>query len=195
MAKRILMIAGPNGAGKTTMALALMCQSPMLYEYLNSDEIAKALAPKNPESMVLTASKWMIKRLKTLLEEQQSLAFETTGAGTNYLRHLNLAKSKGYKISLTFLWLSSPKEAIKRVAQRVIQGGHHVPEELIIRRYFLGIKNLIVHYLPVVDDALIINNSCEEASSNRVIASINNAQSIDVQDKIIWQKMEQIANE
>lgn len=68
MSKKILMIAGPNGAGKTTTTLELIANQTMLYEFINADEIAKGLAPLHPESMALTASKLMIKRLKELLD-------------------------------------------------------------------------------------------------------------------------------
>lgn len=75
--KKILIIAGPNGAGKTTTALELISNSPILYEFINADEIARGLAPKHPESMALTASKLMITRLKELLEDSKNFAFET----------------------------------------------------------------------------------------------------------------------
>src|SRR3989344_5945577 len=194
MSKKILMIAGPNGAGKTTMTLELIKSCSMLYEFINADEIAKGLAPKHPESMALTASTLMIKRLKELLDAEKSFAFETTASGTNYVRHLKSAKAKGYEVSLTFLWLSKPEEAVKRVAQRVKQGGHNVPEEAVIRRYYLGIKNLIQHYLPLVDKALIMDNSSEE-SSKRLIARKNRNNPLDVIDGAIWKKIEEIANE
>ena len=51
----------------------------MIDEFINADEIARGLAPMHPESMSLTASKLMIKRIKELLEANKSLAFETTG--------------------------------------------------------------------------------------------------------------------
>jgi predicted ABC-type ATPase len=54
--KRIFMIAGPNGSGKTTIAKSLIPDLPMVYEFLNADEIAKGLAPLHPEKMSLTAS-------------------------------------------------------------------------------------------------------------------------------------------
>lgn len=126
MTKKILMIAGPNGAGKTTMALTLMKQSSTLYDFLNADEIARGLAPRHPESVALAASKLLIARFKELSEANKSFAFETTAAGTNYVKHLKNAQSKGYEIELTFLWLSSPDEAVKRVATRVKQGGHNL---------------------------------------------------------------------
>jgi predicted ABC-type ATPase len=166
----------------------------MLYEFINADEIARGLAPKHPESMALTASKLMIKRLKELLDAEKSFAFETTASGTNYVRHLKSAKAKGYEVSLTFLWLSKPEEAVKRVAQRVKQGGHNVPEDAVIRRYYLGIKNLVLHYLPLVDEALIMDNSSEE-SSKRLIARKNRNNPLDVIDGAIWKKIEEIADE
>lgn len=59
MSKKNLMISGPNGAGKTTMTLELIENCSMLYEFINADEIARGLAPKNPKSVALTASKLM----------------------------------------------------------------------------------------------------------------------------------------
>jgi predicted ABC-type ATPase len=194
MTKRILMIAGPNGAGKTTMTLELIRSCSMLYEFINADEIARGLAPKHPESMALTASKLMIKRLKELLDADQSFAFETTASGTNYVKHLKSAKAKGYEISLTFLWLSKPEEAVRRVAQRVKQGGHHVPEEAIVRRYYSGIKNLILHYLPLANEAFILDNSSEE-SSKRLIARKNKNNPIDILERTIWSRIQEIVNE
>lgn len=188
------MIAGPNGAGKTTMTLELLKSCSMIYEFINADEIARGLAPKHPESMALAASKLMIKRLKELLDAHRSFAFETTAAGTNYIKHLKAAKANGYAISLTFLWLSKPEEALKRVAERVKQGGHFVPDDSVIRRYYLGIKNLIAHYLPLADEAFVFDNSSEE-SSRRLIARKSKKNQIEILDKVVWRKIEEIAYE
>lgn len=188
------MIAGPNGAGKTTMTLELIADGSMLYEFINADEIAKSLAPIHPESMALTASKLMIKRLQDLLSANRNFAFETTASGTNYVKHLKLAKSKKYEIVLTFLWLANPEEAVKRVAQRVKQGGHNVSKETIVRRYYSGLKNLLNHYLPLADQAHILDNSSEK-SSKRLIAKKNLDGSVDILDKMIWKKIEKSAYE
>ncbi len=193
MSKQILMIAGPNGAGKTTMTYELIQNCSILYEFINADEIARGLAPKHPESVSLAASKLMIQRLKDLINAEQSFAFETTGAGTNYIKHLKLAKAKGYTIRLTYLWLLKPEEAVKRVKQRVKQGGHHVQEEAIIRRYYAGIKNLILYYLPIADIAFILDNSAE-GPARRVVASKNINNTLEIIDKEIWTKMEKIAH-
>jgi predicted ABC-type ATPase len=103
MSKRIIMIAGPNGAGKTTLASRLVPDLPILYEFINVDEIARGLAPLHPETVAISASKLMITRLRELLEAKKSFAFETTAAGTNYLKYLREAKERGYQVGLMFL--------------------------------------------------------------------------------------------
>jgi predicted ABC-type ATPase len=193
MGKKILMIAGPNGAGKTTMTADLLSHSASLYEFINADEIAKGLAPKNPESVALSASKLMIERLRELLANDKNFAFETTASGTNYVRYLQEAKSKGYEINLCFLWLASAEQAVKRVAQRVAQGGHNILKETIIRRYSSGLSNLLNIYLPIADKALIIDNSTEGAT-NKFIARKFLNDDIQVFDQQIWQKIVRVAD-
>ena len=53
----MLIIAGPNGAGKTTIASRLIPDMPILYEFINADEIARGLALLHPETVALAASK------------------------------------------------------------------------------------------------------------------------------------------
>jgi predicted ABC-type ATPase len=186
------MIAGPNGAGKTTLAKELIAKSSMLYEFINADEIAKGLAPNHPEHVALMASKLMITRIRELLQEGRSFAFETTLAATNYLKHLKAAKDQGYDVILFFLWLQSPEQAIKRVMQRVEQGGHFVPKETIKKRYYLGLKNLLNSYLSLADMAVIMNNSMEEKHS-KIIARQGSSGIVDVLDQSIWKKINEVA--
>ncbi len=184
------MIAGPNGAGKTTTAMSFI-SSEMIDEFLNADEIARGLAPLHPESMSLTASKLMLKRLKEL-DANKTFAFETTGAGTNYIKDLKEAQGKDYEVHFMFLWLPSPELAVKRVAKRVEQGGHHIPENTVRRRYYAGIKNLIIHYLPLVDRALILDNSV--AGSTKIIAKKHARDDLKVEESIIWKEMQEVAH-
>jgi len=188
------MIAGPNGAGKTTMTLELISGKTMLYEFINADEIARGLAPLHPESVALTASKLMVKRLKELLEANKSFAFETTASGTNYIKHLKAAKSKGYQVSLTYLWLNCPEQAVRRVMQRVKQGGHHVPEQAIRRRYYAGLRNLFNSYLPLADRVYVLDSSSDEPEK-KLIAIKNQNRDLEILDPVIWEKMEGAAHE
>ncbi len=191
MPKRIFMIAGPNGAGKTTMAFRLVPNLLRNYEFLNADEIARGLAPMHPESVALTASKLLVKRLVEMLKSNVSFAFETTGAGINYVKHIKEAQDNGYQFFLMFLWLSNPQIAIQRVAERVVQGGHHIPTETIIRRYSSGIRNILQHYLPLADNALILDNSSLEQEKIIALKTTNRLQ---IKDEEIWNKIQRVAD-
>lgn len=185
------MIAGPNGAGKTTTAMPFITNE-MIDEFINADEIARGLSPLHPEKMSLAASKLLLKRLKELLEAKKNFAFETTGAGTNYIKHLQHAQKFGYEIHLLFLWLPSPELAVERVANRVQQGGHDIPEDTIRRRYFAGLKNLVKYYLPLVDRALILDNSI--AGSTKIIARKHADHDLIIEEPNIWKEIQEVAH-
>ena len=76
-----------------------------------------------------------------------------------------------------FFLLDSEELAISRVATRVKEGGHHIPEEVIRRRYKGGLKNFFNLFLPRVDNWLFVNNSGEsyeiiaEGSMNEIIVN------------------------
>jgi predicted ABC-type ATPase len=130
--------------------------------------------------------------MQELLRGDKSFAFETTASGLNYMKHLKLAREKGYEIQLVFLWLKDSEYAVQRVAQRVKQGGHHVPRETIVRRYHSGIKNLFAHYLPLSDRTIIMDNSGEQ---ERIVAIKARTGSMDILDEAVWEKIKRGSNE
>ena len=68
------------------------------------------------------------------------------------------AKKQGYKVTLLYFWLTSPEFAIERVAKRVEKGGHDIPTDVIVRRYYRGIHNLINLYIPICDNWYVVDN-------------------------------------
>jgi predicted ABC-type ATPase len=68
------------------------------------------------------------------------------------------AQDLGYKVTLLFIWIDSPATAIQRVAERVVKGGHDIPSEVINRRYYRGLSNLINLYIPICDIWMVVNN-------------------------------------
>lgn len=128
-------------------------------EFVNADEIAKGLSPFNPESTGIQAGRLMLERIKSLLQKGENFAFETTLSTRSYVHYISEAQSKGNTVTLLFFWLSSEELAIKRVQVRVKEGGHHIPINVIKRRYKNGLKNFFKLYLPIVDDWMFINNS------------------------------------
>jgi predicted ABC-type ATPase len=155
----LYIIAGANGSGKTTTAKQILPQFLNIYEYLNADEIAAGLSPFRPESVAVQAGKIMLQRLNYFVEHQVDFAFESTLAGLNYIRFLKKCQAKDYQINLIYFWLQSPDLGISRVRQRVASGGHNIPEETIIRRYYRGQKNLIQAYMPICQTWVIYDNS------------------------------------
>lgn len=115
-------------------------------EFVNADEIARGLSPFNPESMAIEAGRLMLQRINELLKNQQNFSIETTLATRSYTRLVHRAQEQGYKVNLIYFWLSSPDLAIQRVAQRVRNGGHDIPKEVVLRRYQAGIDNFFNIY-------------------------------------------------
>jgi predicted ABC-type ATPase len=147
----IYVIAGPNGAGKTTFASRFLPAYVHCTEFLNADLIAAGLSPFAPESQNTRASELMLERMDGLLERRETFSFETTLAARTYRQKIIGWRSIGYYVHLFFLWLPSADMAVARVANRVIQGGHGLPEETIRPRYARGIANFHNLYRPVVD--------------------------------------------
>jgi len=92
------------------------------------------------------------------MEKKVDFAFETTLAAKNYVQLIKTAKTLGYEVTLLYFWLNSPELAKQRVASRVRKGGHNIPVQIIERRYYRGIHNLFILYIPVCDNWLIIDN-------------------------------------
>lgn len=157
--KNLYIIAGCNGARKTTASFTILPDIINCKEFINADEIAKGLSPFQPEKVAFEAGRIMLNRINQLLNEEESFAFETTLATKIYKHKIIEAKSKGYNVTLLFFWLQNVELAKERVKIRVSEGGHNIEPEVIERRYLNGINNLFEIYLPLVDGALIFDNS------------------------------------
>jgi predicted ABC-type ATPase len=151
MSKKIIVIAGPNGAGKTTFARSFLPQEAQCPRFINADLIAAGLAPFAPETAAIKAGRLMLEEIATCARRGESFAFETTLSGVAYLAHIKAWRTAGYHISLFFLSLPDAEVAIARVAGRVRQGGHDIPEGVIRRRFAAGLRNFEQAYKPAVD--------------------------------------------
>jgi len=147
----LYIIAGPNGAGKTTFIKGFAPRHLALLDFINADEIARGLSPLAPERAQIEAGRVMLERIRHFIAGRKSFAMETTLSGRTYRLVLKQAKEASYATHLDFLALSSVEDSIRRVANRVIQGGHHVPEADLRRRFRLGLQNLFTLYRPYCD--------------------------------------------
>ena len=159
MSKQLYIIAGCNGAGKTTASFTILPEVLNCKEFINADEIAKGLSPFQPESVAMQASRIMLARMDELLQKGETFAFETTLATKSYKQKIEWAQANGYEVTLLFFWLCNVAMAKERVAQRVAEGGHNIPDEIIERRYYNGIANLFAIYIDMVDICYIFDNS------------------------------------
>lgn len=100
----------------------------------------------------------MLQRINLLLNQGKTFAIETTLATRSYAALVKRAKAEGYQVLLVFFWLATPEMAIERVAKRVSEGGHNIPTQTIIRRYWLGLQNFFNIFAPIVDGWMFFNN-------------------------------------
>ena len=133
--------------------------------------------------MSFEAGRIMLHRIYQLIGEKVDFGFETTLSAKLYISLIKSARDAGYEITLLYFWLSSPEFAMSRVAERVKNGGHNIPNDIVERRYYRGISNLIRLYIPVSDNWIIIDNT---GADSEVVAQggVNREKTIKKDD--IW---------
>lgn len=152
-------ISGCNGSGKTTSSYSLLPELLECREFVNSDEFAKALSPFDPSLAYVRASRYMLMKVKYLLDKGETFAIETTLATRTLLKLVERAQGRGYDVTILYFWLKNPQMAIDRVHNRVLNGGHGIPEEVIKRRYYMGLEYLFNYYIPLCDHWIVADNS------------------------------------
>lgn len=186
--KHLYIISGPNGAGKTTASYSVLPKILQCKEFVNADEIARGLSPFNPESVAVEAGRLMLNRIRDLLSRNESFSIETTLATRSYFRLVENAHRQGYEVTLLFFWLKSPEQAMERVAERVSKGGHNIPKDIIVRRYYEGIDNLFKIYMPIVDTWVLVNNS---ETPRSIIASGGKGQPSQIINNELFKNLEE----
>jgi predicted ABC-type ATPase len=149
-------VAGPNGSGKTTFAL----NDPALKSipFINADIEAQRLNPGSPAKAALAAGRITLANIARDISVGAAFALETTRSGSSTLAAMRRALAAGYLVDFTYLCLRSPRMNVGRVSMRVAAGGHHVPEEDILRRYSRSLENLPAA-LALADRARVFDNT------------------------------------
>ena len=156
---RVVVLGGINGAGKTTASRAVLQDVLKIPTFVNADAIARGLNGLNPEAESFRAGRLMLQEMARLVDERADFAFETTLSARTYAGWLSKLRVLGYETYLFYYWLRSPEMAIRRVADRVKSGGHHVPEDDIRRRYARSVRNFVELYQPVADHWEVYDNT------------------------------------
>ena len=178
----LYIISGCNGAGKTTASFTIFPDILDCRQFVNADNIAYGLSPFDVESVALEAGKIMLQRINELLVLGDDFAIETTLTTRSYVSLIQKAKGLGYKVSLIYIWLNSPQLAIERVAERVKNGGHNIPTDVIERRYFRGVKNLFELFIPICDLWTVADNTYGNLIQ---VASKNEIENV-IEDVELW---------
>ncbi len=158
----VYIVGGPNGSGKTTFANEYFEGVRPPVKFLNADVIASAISPRRPELKAIQAGKLLLQQIEEYSEQKIDFAFESTLSGTNYVSRIKSMKTAGYVVHLFFLWIPDVKLSVERVKNRVLLGGHNIPEDVVERRFHKGLTNFFNIYNKAADDWILFDNSKEE---------------------------------
>ncbi len=158
----LIVIAGPNGSGKTTITTKILHHQWMEDAiYINPDQIAKdKFGDWNSTEAVMKSVKYCEALREQCLAERNSLIFETVLSAPDKLRFIRRAKEIGFFVRIFFVSTNHPSINASRIAQRVMKGGHDVPINKIISRYFKSIANCKIASL-LADRTYIYDNSVD----------------------------------
>ncbi len=154
-----MVVAGPNGAGKTTFAQEYLKFHD--YEYLSADNIANEIAPDKLEEVRVQAGRLFFQKLFSLIEQKEDFVVESTLSGLGFQRIIRQLRRSGYSITIIFTFLETPDTCVTRIRERVLKGGHDVPESDIIRRFYRSKENFWRIYRMESDSWYLFYNSSE----------------------------------
>ena len=187
---RVIIFGGPNGAGKSTHADAILTALGM-NTFVNADLIARGLVGRNTGTVAFAAGRIMLRRLDELVAARADFSFESTLSSRTVAPLLRRCKALGYKVSIYYFSVHSADIAVKRVARRVLMGGHSIPETDIRRRFVRSAANFFSLYSPLADEFSVYDNSVDNDA--RIIA-IHSSGSLIVFDSDQWTHLQKIAS-
>ena len=159
----LVLLAGPNGAGKTTFINGFLRERAETFQFVNPDEVARSLTDIGP-ARDLAAGRLVLERLDQLFALRADVVLETTLATRSHAVRIRDWRAAGYRVELIYLKAPSADFSVARVARRVAEGGHGIPEDALRRRFLLSLEYLETVYKPIVDSWEVFSSSDEGLS-------------------------------
>ncbi len=173
----LYILAGANGSGKTTWYFTALEQNfiPKNLPFINVDLIVrKELSGGYSEENYAQAANVARDRIAKCLESNVDFMIESNLALQSEYTWVENLKKKGYEIILYFLGTDDLQINYERVNNRIKEGGHSVPENIISHRYKIGLSYLRSKIL-IFNQVFLIDNSF---AFPRKMAEIDNAKLI-----------------
>ena len=156
---KIIVIAGPNGAGKSTFAAEYLKREGADRPFVNGDDIAARISPENPAAAALEAGRIALRQMEAYVAAGTDFAVETTLSGRAYAARIRRWQAQNYRVAIIYLRLPSAEYAVERVAKRLKEGGHGIPEDVVRRRFVRSWANFLTLYQDVADEWQVYDNS------------------------------------
>jgi predicted ABC-type ATPase len=140
----LYLLAGPNGAGKTTFYEQVLAATGL--DFINADRIAALRWPGDEVARAYDAAAEAAAVRERYLADRRSFITETVFSHPSKVELVTRAVEAGYRVHLRVLIVPAAL-SVARVAQRVLEGGHDVPEAKIRQRH----ERLWTHVIEAID--------------------------------------------
>ena len=168
--KQLWMLVGGNGAGKSTFYQLFLKNLGL--PFVNAHNLARIAYPEDPEGRSRDAAKLAEGMRKNLLLSGRSFCFETVYSHPSKIDFVAEAKALGYYVVMVMIHLNDTSLNQARVAERVSEGGHSVPDEKVITR----VPRMLEHVrmsIPLCDLVRAFDNSSKDDPYQRVFTIEN----------------------
>jgi predicted ABC-type ATPase len=171
------LVAGLNGSGKSTFAARALqlrtvsapnalvpktCLNPDLVARTIGAQLRRFVPGRWRQQLEIAANYlavlWVEFRVCAAICCRSSIAVETVLGSRKYLKYLRLARARGFVLGMYYVALENVEMNIERVALRVSDGGHNVPEAKIRSRALRSLDNLAA-FAPLLDELQVFDNS------------------------------------